>query len=144
MSYASSKPRPRRRRTAGTSSLELALVLVAFLMLLLGTMDIARYLFTMQSVGYLVDRAVREGVLNSSYAMGAQGGPCPLVSSQTLHFATPPFMDPGTTMCVIQTGNTGGGTLVTVTVTSPFVSFTPGLSALTSTTQLTETLQMTY
>lgn len=144
MSFGSNKVR-RRQRNAGTASLELALVLIGFLMLLLGTIDIARYLFTMQTVSFLADRAARAAVVNSSFALGSVGESCPTVSGSTLPFTAPPF-DPATTMCVLQneTASQSGGYVVTVTVSAPFTSVTPGLSALTGTSQITETLQITY
>lgn len=116
--------------------------MLAFLMLLFGIIDVARYLFTLQSMDALANRAVRAGVANSTFALGGAGA-CPVVSAGSLPFPLPPFLDPNTTLCVIQTVATGGN-VVTVTVAAPFDAVTPGLSALTGPAAMTQTVQMTY
>jgi TadE-like protein len=132
-----------RLGTAGTTSLEMAAVMVAFLTLLLGAMDLGRYLFTVQSIQALVGQAERAGVVGN--LLLGSGSSCPLVSSiptSTLGFTPPPFLDPGATLCVTNNGNVSAIVTVTVTVTSPFTSFTPGLGSLTGT--LTQSAQVSY
>lgn len=141
MSFASSRRRPGALGSAGTTSLEMAVILSAFLVLLLGITDVARYLMTLQSVDYLATTAARAGVASATFALGSTSGSCPTVASSTLPFTAPPFLDPATTLCVIQTTATGG-TVVTAQASAPFVSVTPVVSAFPST--ITTTVQLTH
>lgn len=117
---------------AGTSSLEFAIILLAFLILLLGTTDVARYLFTLQSMQTLANQAARYGSLptNSTSYLSPS---CP-VDLTALPFTPPPFLDSSAQLCVaIGNDATSGASTVTATVTSSFTAFTPGFSALTTT-----------
>ena len=60
----------RRRRVTGTTSVEFALVLVAFLWLLLGTIDLARYFYTVQALVGLLSEAGRVSLMDPGW------GPC--------------------------------------------------------------------
>ena len=122
--------------------MELALIMVSFLALLLGGMDLGRYMLTVQSMQTLLGMAQRAAVV-SNYSIGSVGS-CPLVSSisATAPFTPPPYLDPSTTLCVISTANSGSGTLVTIQVTSSFTSYTPGLSSLTGT--LSQSAQLSF
>jgi hypothetical protein len=133
----------RAHRRSGATSLETALVLLAFLMLLLGVIDVARYLFALQSLDDLANRAVRAGIASDTLVLGHGGSACPLAATAGLPFTLPPFLDPATTVCIVQ-GTISGSRVVTVTVTSPFSAVTPGLSALTSSGAMTQTVQMAY
>jgi Flp pilus assembly protein TadG len=119
--------------------MEMALVVLGFLTLLLGGMDIARYIFTVQSMDYVAGEAVRAAMIGTLSPQSAT-----LVSATPLPFTTPPFLDPATQLSVTPSIDANNGaTIVTVTVTAPFTVVTPGLGALTS-SNLTVTTQLEY
>jgi Flp pilus assembly protein TadG len=125
----------RRIGAAGTTSLEFALILQAFLLLMLGTTDVARYLFTLQSMQTLADQAARAGTLPTSSAGYLSPQSCTALTSTTLPFSPPPFLDSSAQLClVLGTDTASGANTVTATVTANFSAVTPGLSTLTSTT----------
>jgi Flp pilus assembly protein TadG len=66
-----------KRRTwlgkLGTTSLEFALVLASFLWLLLGTIDIARYLYTVQALIGLMGEAGRVALMDTTWAPQSTG-----------------------------------------------------------------------
>jgi Flp pilus assembly protein TadG len=135
MSSASNSARRRGLGRAGVSTLEFALVGVAFLMFLLGGFDLARYIFTVQSMVAVMTQAGRYSLANPTW------GPCG-VDSWTGIATVAPFLDSSqVNLCVLQTSGTGLSTS-TVTVTYPFTAVTPGLTALTGT--ITETTTYSY
>ena len=116
-------------RRAGATSLEFALVLLAFLVLLLGIVDVSRYLYTLQAMSDLASRAARAGVAGTLAAQSCQD-----VSSSPLPFTVPPLLDPATQLCVtIGNDTASGATTITATVTSPYTSTLIGNAGLSTT-----------
>ena len=143
MSSVSNSVRRRRFGCAGTTSLELALVMLPFLWLMMGTIDIGRYLFTVQSMTTVMTDAHRSVML--AYAAGG-GNAVPegcfnfsSWSSTAHQYANttdgpPPLLDPaqGTVIVTAITKIIGWGTQqMQVTVRYPFVPITPWLNLLT-------------
>ena len=130
------------------SSLEFAFILPAFLVLLMGTIDVARYLYTVQALVGLMGEAGRVAIM-----AGHPDWPqCPNQASnwwpQTATIA--PLLDANNVyLCITPGGGSGAGPLtMSVQVSYPFVTYTPffgkltGLSGLNG--QITELTSYTY
>jgi hypothetical protein len=117
----------------GTTSLEFALILTAFLWLVPGTIDMARYFFTVQGV---MSEAGRMSLMDSNW------GPCGIDYWGDIA-SIAPLLDPTRVKLCVSRGYIGSGpTTMSVTVRYPFTPFTPGLSALTRT--ISESTSYTY
>jgi Flp pilus assembly protein TadG len=135
------------RGNSGVASLELALVLVVFMVLLVGTFDLARYFYTVEAMTTLLADAGRYSMIRGSTAI-TKGGPIPIdswISDPLVTVGIPPLLDPAQgTICIAYTES---GTLAVgvntlqVTVIYPFTAMTPGLSALSETMQTTRSGQ---
>jgi hypothetical protein len=120
----------------GTTSIEFALVLVWFLWLLLGTIDIARYLYTVQALVGLMGEAGRVALMDPTW--GPQG-----TNSWSQIATIAPLLDANqVTLMVYPAQSNVGVNMVTVSVSYPFTPYTPGLAALTQT--ITETTKYSY
>ncbi len=136
MLSVSNSPWRRWLGRAGSTSIELALVLLSFLWLLLGTIDLARYLFTVQSVVALMSEAGRVSLMDPSWAPRG-------VNSWSQIATIAPLLDPAQVSLDVSQGFTGVGPVyVYVTVSYPFTAFAPGLSGLNGT--ITESTAYTY
>jgi hypothetical protein len=124
------------RGDAGTTSVEFAIILLAFLWLLLGTIDLARYFYTVQAVVGLMSEAGRVSLMDPEW------GPCGNNSWTDIATISPLLDSNQVNLCVSQGLAGVGVNTVKVTVTYPFTPYTPGLSALAGT--ITETTTYTY
>jgi hypothetical protein len=115
------------------TSLELALVLVAFLWMMMGIFDLARYLVIVQSLVTLMTDAERYAVIDpldaTNYCFGAATWPNTATSA--------PLLDPNQVNVSICQVTVAGVNQMQVTATYPFAAITPGLEALNGT--VTET-----
>lgn len=136
MSSDSNSNRRRGCSRAGTTSLEFALILTAFLWLVLGTIDIARYFFMVQGVLGVMSEAGRVSLMDPDW------GPCGTDTWDNIGSVAPLLNPAQVYLCVTQGYVGSGPTTVSVTVTYPFTPFTPGLSALTGT--ISESTSYTY
>lgn len=145
----------RRPSSAGVTSLELALVLVPFLLIVMATFDIARYLFTVQAmVSLMTDSARYVMVQNAggSYGTGFSSAQQTIAAfigtTGAPQGVTPsPLLDPTQGQISINFLNQNslpplGVSQIQVIVTYPFTANTPGLSLLSGT--LTETATYSY
>jgi Flp pilus assembly protein TadG len=116
--------------------LELALVLVPFVWLMLGTIDIARYIFTLQQVVGLLSEAGRMSLTSIDWA--------PFGTNSWAGISTvAPLLDPTQVTLDVTQGLSGVGVYYSsVTVQYPFVAYTPGLAMLSGT--ITETTNYAY
>jgi Flp pilus assembly protein TadG len=138
MSYVSNSKRRTRLGKAGTTSIEFALILVWFLWLLLGTIDIARYLYTVQALVGLMGEAGRVALTNPNF------GPCG-PNSWTQIATIAPLLDANAVnLCVTPAALSAGFGVITVNVQVQyqFTPYTPLLGALAQT--ITETTNYTY
>lgn len=116
----------------------MALVLASFLMMLMGGIELGRYLFTLESLQVLAETAGRYGVVNG---WGTQSDACTaagdLISNQSLPagIAVPPFVDPQVTTLCVGTDLNDGVISVSVLATASFTSYIPGVTGLTGTLQ---------
>jgi hypothetical protein len=146
MSFGSNKRGQGRLGRAGATSLELALVLLPFLVLLLGTFDLARYFFTVQAIETLTTDAARYAVVNGNAAVTKPStGPYGPLGIDTWASETnvpvPALLDPTQgTICISYAATLlgFGVNTVQVTVVYPFTAMLPGLSALNKTLQATQ------
>ena len=139
----SSVPARRRRRRAakrGATSLEFALAGTALMALLFGTIEIGRYLFTLEALRTTAAEAARVVTLRGSANMNAGRPPCEGLDQGELTGVPirAPFLNPGTLSIRMSSCSTDSGiTTVEVTVSHPFsfaVSyFGAGISSLTET-----------
>jgi hypothetical protein len=136
MSFVSNNRRRRLVGNKGTTSIELALVLLLFLWLLVGTIDLARYLFTVQAVVGLMGEAGRVSLMNQLWH------PCGTDSWADIATISPLLDASKVNLCVAQSGAGVGLNTVTVTVSYPFTPYTPGLSGLGGT--ITEKTAYSY
>jgi len=128
MSSVSNRHRPGR---AGVVSLETALVLVPFFWLLLATIDLARYFFTVESMLEALNQAGRIAII------GATGGD---VSSA---WNSAPFLNQalGDISATLQPPSLPGpGSRWVVSINYTFTALTPGLGALSGPLTLTTSL----
>jgi hypothetical protein len=140
MSSVSNNP-GRRLRRAGATSLELAIVFLIFIPMLMSVFDLARYLFTVQSMLTLMMDAGRYGLVRPGSAQ-LSGTPATWASQTTV--TVPPLLDPSQG-CVSLTFNnfvTGNGVnQVMVAVIYPFTASSPWLSGLSNTLPETPAVQ---
>jgi hypothetical protein len=130
MSFVFNRFRRRRLDRAGVTSLELALVLVPFMFLVMAIFDIARYMFTVQSMVTLMMQAERTIMINPG--LGSQPL-CPInIGNWTnmMGMTTPPMIDPTQGTICINTISPQGVYQIQVTLTYPFTTITPGLGGL--------------
>ena len=142
MSSVSSSKRRAWLGRPGTSSIELAFILPAFLWLLLGTIDIARYLYTVQALVGLMGEAGRVAIMDSNFGNGLP----PCSNNYWSQIATiAPLLDANNvSLCVTPASWSSGSGVITVTVSVsyPFTPYTPGLGALAG--PITEATNYTY
>jgi Flp pilus assembly protein TadG len=139
MSSVSNSKRRAWRGKLGTSSLEFAMILPAFLWLLLGTIDVARYLYTVQALIGLMGEAGRVAIMNPNF------GQCPGSNSNWWpQIATiAPLLDANNVnLCVSEPSAGTGALTVSVSVSYKFVAYTPLLNALNG--PITESTSYTY
>ena len=110
--------------------------MLAFFIVLLGCMDLGRYLLSLHAMRALVGQAQHAGVASGLAIGSISGTTCSgtLVSSlgAVLPFTPPGGLDPETMLCVTSNKNLlVGAVTVQVIVQSPFTPLTPGLGALT-------------
>jgi Flp pilus assembly protein TadG len=137
-----------RRRSVldqqGTTSLEFALVGSLLMSLLLGTIEIGRYMFTLESMRVAVSEAVRLVTLRGSQNMNAGNAACTGLSGELSGAgARTPFLQ-STALTVVMNGcvTQAGITTVVVTVDYDF-TFTVPIFGATS-RPLTETAQAVF
>ncbi|HTC07806.1 MAG TPA: TadE family protein [Acetobacteraceae bacterium] len=139
MSSVSSSKRRAWLGKPGTSSIELAFILPAFLWLLLGTIDIARYLYTVQALVGLMGEAGRVATMGGNFDWGqCSNNWWPQIATIA------PLLDANNvTLCVTPGGGSGSGPItMNVQVSYPFTPYTPGLGALAG--PITEATNYTY
>jgi Flp pilus assembly protein TadG len=106
----------------GASSLEFALIGVPLMALLLGTIELSRYLITLDSVRTVAMEAARAATLRGNQNMNAGSAPCTNLSGAlAVAGARTPFLNPAS-LAVTMSGcaTSGAITTVTITVTYPF------------------------
>ena len=132
------------RDRRGTTSLEFALVGGLLLSLLLGGIDLARYMFTQESLRATAAEAVRLATLRGSQNLNAGTAACGnLAGSLAGASARVPFLQPSLLTATLSGCATQAGvTTVVVTVQYPF-SFAVGLFGARS-RPMTETAQALF
>ncbi|MGA3399361.1 MAG: TadE family protein [Acetobacteraceae bacterium] len=136
MSSVSSSARHGWLGSAATTSVEFALVLTAFLWLLLGTIDLARYFLTVQAVVGLLGEAGRVSLMDPNWA------PCGNNSWTDIATISPLLDASQVYLCVYQGESGVGPNTVSLTVSYPFTPYTPGLGGLAGT--ITEATSYSY
>lgn len=137
------------RDRSGASALEMALVMPVLFLIMIGVIEIARYVFTLQSLRSVTAEAARLSMINSATkntGVVISGG---LITSCTASSAInvaatqkTPFIDNTTlTLCISNTTSSGQVTIL-VSAQYPFNSFLPRTSFLTTT--LTDNTQIIY
>lgn len=120
MSSATSRRRRRRlhRDRAGTVALEFGFIASGFLLMLLGTIEMARYLFTQQSLELLTGLVARAAVV------GTVTPACPLTLPASI--AVPPILSTANlSVCLTQPSQSGGKTEYQVTSSYTFTFLLP-------------------
>jgi len=126
--------RVRRLGRRGSTTLEFALVSLAFLMMLLGSMEVGRYYFTSEAVRTVTAEAARQTMLN--YRTSSPSA-CPTSDSiktyVTSTVARSPFLGASqltlTVSCVISANGWGS---LRVVVSYPFSTSVPWLAVTTN------------
>ncbi len=138
------RPRSWLRDRRGTTSLEFALVGGLLLSLLLGGVDLARYMFTLECLRAAAADAVRLATLQGSRNLNAGAGACAnLAGSLAGASARVPFLQANLLTATLSGCATQAGvTTVTVTVRYPF-SFAVGYFGARS-RPITETAQALF
>jgi Flp pilus assembly protein TadG len=144
----SASARPRRRWSGldrrGTTSLEFALVGSLLMSLLLGSIEVSRYMFTLESMRVVVSEAVRLATLQGSRNMNAGSAPCTNLSGPLDGAgAQTAFLD-ATLLTVVMSGcsTQAGITTVAVTVSYEFTFTVPLFGAANR--PLSETSQAVF
>lgn len=139
---------PRRRWSGldrrGTTSLEFALVGSLLMSLLLGSIEVSRYMFTLESMRVVVSEAVRLATLQGSRNMNAGSAPCTNLSGPLAGAgAQTPFLD-AALLTVAMSGcvTHAGTTRVTIKVSYEFTVSVPLLG--TTKQSLTEMTQAVF
>lgn len=139
-SSASARRHRSRAAERGATSLEFALVGSLLMALLLGAIEIGRYLFTLEALRTAAAEAARKVTVLGSANMNAGNDPCKGLSGDLAVPSRAPFLNPGTlkvriTACVPN----GDITTVTITVEHDFSFIVPffgtGVSSISETAQ---------
>lgn len=132
----------RRRAQRGATSLEFALVGTILMSLMFGTVEISRYLFTLEALRTTAAEAARVVTLRGSANMNGGVTPCTGLSNGDLSGVPvrAPFLDTGALSIKISGCTTNAGvTTANVTVSHPFTFvlsyFGTGFSTMTETAQ---------
>jgi Flp pilus assembly protein TadG len=143
-SCASARRHRARPAECGVASLEFALVGSLLMSLLFGTIEIGRYLFTLESLRTAAAEAARAVTLRGSANMNSGNDACTGLSGDLTGVQTrTPFLDPSTLSLKMSSCATNGGvTTVTVTVKYPFSFVVPVFGSRVS--SLTETAQAVF
>ena len=125
-----------RADNAGITSMEVAITFGLFLVLMLGVIDLARFVITKHALSVVAATAARRGIVDPTFQ--PCGGPPPDT------FVMPsPLLDPQQlTLCVSQPFFALGVQEMTVTASYHFAPITPGLESLLG--DLTENLTYQY
>jgi Flp pilus assembly protein TadG len=125
----------------GASSLEFALICGPLMALVLGTIELSRYLITLTSVRTVAAEAARTATLRGSQNMNAGSSPCTnLGGTLAVAGARTPFLNPASlTVTMGGCATNAGVTTVTITVTYPFAFTLPYFG--NSNRPITETVQ---
>lgn len=111
-----------RRDRSGTAALEFAVIAPALLLVLLGTMEVSRYLFTEQSLELLTGQVARAAVI------GTVTPACPLTLPASIR--VPPLLQSANlSVCVTQSTPSGSEIQYQVTSTYNFTFLLPVLAA---------------
>ena|GEM_PF-1867662 len=109
----------RSRGRRGAATIEFALIGSAFLMLLLGGMDAARYLATIEAVRSASAEAARMAVLRGSANLNAGSAACTGLAGPLSGTPRSPLLD-AAALSVALSGCTTSGTVTSVTVTASY------------------------
>jgi Flp pilus assembly protein TadG len=115
----------------GATSLEFALIGGPLMALLLGTIELSRYLLTLESVRTVAAEAARTATLRGGQNMNAGNPPCTGLSGVlAVDGARTPFLN-AASLTVTMTGcaTTAGVTTVSIAVTYPFAFTLPYFGA---------------
>lgn len=125
----------------GATSLEFALIGVPLMTMLLGTIDLSRYLITLDSVRTVAAEAARTATLRGNQNMNAGNPACTnLAGALGVEQARTPFLTSSAlTVMMAGCGTAAGVTTVTITVTYPFAFTLPYFG--TRSRPITETVQ---
>ena len=127
---------------AGTASMEFALVGTAFLLLLLGCMDLGRYFIVQHSVRTVAAEAARAAIVLA----GSTACPQLSLSSATIKgkvAPSVPFLDPASLiLTVVPTCNVDGTTTITASSQYAFIFVVPVWNFLNG--NIIEITKMTY
>ncbi|MFC7539561.1 TadE family protein [Siccirubricoccus deserti] len=109
----------------------MALIGGPLMMLLLGTIELSRYLLTLESVRTVAAEAARTATLRGSQNMNAGNPPCTNLSGAlAVDGARTPFLDTAVlTVAMANCTTTNGVTTVTITVRYPFTFALPYFGA---------------
>lgn len=111
-----------RRDRSGAVALEFAVIAPSFLLMLLGTMEVSRYIFAQESLELLTGQVARAAVT------GAITPACPATLPASI--VIPPTLAPGSlTVCVVQSSPSGSNIEYQVTSSYNFIFVLPALSA---------------
>lgn len=127
------------RDRRGASAMEMALIMPILFMLLIGTLEVGRYMFTLESLRSVTAEAARLSMVNAAILnTGIVPGGADITSctaSSTVNLAatrkTPFINSTSLTLCIERTGTTD----VTIRVLAqyPYTSFVPYLTAMNGT-----------
>ena len=111
----------------GATSLEFAIVGGLFVSLMLGSIELGRYAFTLESVRTVTAQAVRLATIRGSQNMNAASTACTNLSGNLSGAATrTQFLNPASLSVAMSGCATAGGvTTVTITVAYPFTFSVP-------------------
>ncbi len=132
------------RSRRGATSLEFAIISVVLLTLLLGAVEIARYMFTLEALRTAAAEAARAVTLRGSANMNAGLAPCSGLSGDLTGVeVSAPFLNPGALSLTMSGCATNAGvTTVAVTVSHPFGFVLPFFGSPPAT--MTETAQAVF
>ena len=135
-----------RHDRRGETALQFAMVAPAFLMLLLGTMEVGRFYFTQQTVRTLAAETARQALARVGYNSVNGTAPCPLPSGDdtVIKIAAvrkTPFLNASTATTYTVTCSISSSLyVISVSLTYPYTPIVPYLSffgAITDNTQVT-------
>lgn len=115
------------RGRRGAAATEFALIGGMLMMLLIGTMELGRYMFTLEALRTAAAEAARAVMLRGSANMIAGRPPCTgLAGSLEKVTVSAPFLNPGAlSVSMSDCATQGGVTTVRVTVEHPFAFTVP-------------------
>jgi len=133
------------RDRSGSAMLQFAIILPAFLMLLLGTIEIGRYFFMQHSIKTLASETARQAVIRTALNSGG----CTLTNAdittiKSTALLKTPFLNAAsaTTFTVSCSLDSDKRYVIAVSIAYPYATLVPYVSFLSG--SLTDTTQLTY